>query len=85
MYRYFNLLLELANVLKILIYFFTVFLISTVVVAEKYLKKEDKFKIVDVFTYMGYDSNLQNQDPDNGGLSNSRTIPASSVVWIIAK
>lgn len=56
-----------------------------VVVAEKYLKKEDKFKIVDVFTYMGYDSNLQNQDPDNGGLSNSRTIPASSVVWIIAK
>lgn len=30
MYRYFNLLLELANVLKILIYFFTVILISTI-------------------------------------------------------
>lgn len=34
MYRYFNLLLELANVLKILIYFFTVILISTIFKVE---------------------------------------------------
>jgi hypothetical protein len=55
-----------------------------VVIANKYLKKNDEFNIVDIFTYMGYDSNLQNQNPDNGGLSNSRTISASSVVWIIS-
>lgn len=58
---------------------------SHVVVAEKYLKKNDEFSIVDVFTYMGYDSNLQNQNPENGGLSNSRTISASSVVWMISR
>lgn len=55
-----------------------------VVVANKYLKDNDEFNISDIFTYMGYDSSLQYQNPENGGLSNSRTIPASSVVWIIA-
>lgn len=55
-----------------------------VVVADRYLKKTDELVVADVFTYMGFDSDLQNQDPENGGRSNSRTISASSIVWMIA-
>jgi hypothetical protein len=32
---------------------------------------------------MGYDAYLENQNIDDAGLGNSRTVSANSVVWII--
>lgn len=54
-----------------------------VVIADRYVKNSDSFEIRDVFTYMGYDAYLENQNIDDAGLGNSRTVSANSVVWII--